>query len=200
MEQLLALDRELFLLINGLHTPFWDSVMVFCSAKLTWVPFYIALLLLVWWRVGWRAMLWFLVGIVVTVLLADQLSVHLFKNTVQRLRPCHVAEIAQVVHLPRGHCGGAYGFLSSHAANVFGVALMVSLFARLRWVTWVVFFWAAIVSYSRIYMGVHYPGDVLCGALWGLLVGMITFLALRYVYRRWAGRHWKQDARSPLAH
>ena len=111
----------------------------------------------------------------IAILLADQLSVHLFKNTVQRLRPCHAPELQGLVYLPYGHCGGQYGFISSHACNCMAVALFGTLFARSKLLGWVLFPWAVVVSLSRVYMGVHYPGDVLCGALFGLLIGTAVY-------------------------
>lgn len=198
MGQLLSLDRELFLLLNGAHSPFWDSVMGFSSAKLTWIPFYLLLLYCVWRKLGVRNLLWFVLCIAITVTLADQLSVHLFKNTVQRLRPCHAEELAGLVRLPNGRCGGRYGFVSSHATNVFAVAVVSSLYLRMGWLQITMFLWALLVSYSRIYMGVHYPGDVICGGLFGALVGLFVYWLARRVNRRRIPPRWQADERSHL--
>ena len=175
MDWLLELDRQAFLAINGLHTAWLDPIMAFCSGKLTWIPLYLLILSLVWRRAGWGGLLWFMLGVAITILLADQLSVHLFKNTVQRLRPCHAQELQGLVYLPYGHCGGQYGFISSHACNCMAVALFGTLFARSKLLGWLLFLWAMVVSLSRVYMGVHYPGDVLCGAIFGLLVGSAVY-------------------------
>lgn len=173
IDYLIKLDTELFLFLNGLHTAFWDSVMLFASGKLTWLPLYIVLIYFIAQKYKWNT-LWWLLAIAVVVVLADQLSVHLFKNVFQRLRPCHNPELSGIIHL-LGGCGGRYGFVSSHAANTFGVAVFLSLLYSSRWASIGLIAWAAFVSYSRIYLGVHYPADVLLGALLGSLVGYITW-------------------------
>lgn len=115
--------------------------------------------------------MWFLIAIAIVVALTDQLSVHLFKNVFERLRPCHNPDLNGLVHLVNSKCGGKFGFVSSHAANTFGVAMFIHYIFRVRWFTLSILLWATIVSYSRIYLGVHYPGDVVFGALLGVLIG-----------------------------
>jgi undecaprenyl-diphosphatase len=108
-------------------------------------------------------------AIFVVFAITDLASVHLFKNVFLRLRPCHEPALSGLVHLVNNRCGGSYGFVSSHAANTFGLAIMVLLlFKKLNpWIGYGMVIWAAMVSYSRIYLGVHYPGDILGGALLG---------------------------------
>lgn len=178
IEILIKWDTQLFLLLNGLHSPFWDSIMVFASGKLTWLPLYLVLIFFIARRHGWKS-LWWLLAIALVVVAADQISVALFKNIFQRLRPCHTPEFQDVIHLV-GRCGGRFGFVSSHAANTFGVAVFLSLLFSKRWVTFSLLFWAAFVSYSRIYLGVHFPGDVLCGALLGAGIGISLWLPANY--------------------
>lgn len=183
IESLNHLDTQLFLILNGLHTPFWDGVMEFASGKLTWFPLYIVLLLLLWRKCG-RQVIWWLLAVAVVVLLVDQISSSLIKPTVERLRPTHNPEIAHLVHIVNGYRGGLYGFVSSHAGNTFGVAVLLALVLGNRW-GWIgLMQWAALVSYSRIYLGVHYPGDVLCGALLGVAVAVSVYqIARRFIFR-----------------
>lgn len=171
LDWILNLDTQLFLFLNALHTPFFDPIMIFVSGKLTWLPLYILIVLYMYKRFGWR-FVWPLLGIALVVVLADQSSVHLFKNVFQRLRPCHNPIIKDLIYLPTGRCaGGRFGFVSSHAANVFGVAVCLVFLIKKRWFSISILAWAALVSYSRIYLGAHYPGDVFFGAILGAIIG-----------------------------
>jgi undecaprenyl-diphosphatase len=164
-------DTQLFLFLNSLGTPFWDPIMIFFSGKLTWLPLYLAIVFYMYRRFGWR-LVWPLLGAALVVTLADQSSVHLFKDVFERLRPCHESALQDLVRLPTGRCaGGQFGFVSSHATNTFGVAVFLANLFRRRWFTVAIILWAAGVSYSRIYLGVHYPGDVLGGAMLGSVCG-----------------------------
>ena len=140
------------------------------SGKLIWAPLYLAILIFLGIKYR-RKFLIILIFIILAVTLADQISVHLFKNTFQRLRPCHEPALEGFVHLFNGECGGMFGFVSSHATNSFNIALLSLLFIKKRWFTISILVWALVIGYSRIYLGVHYPGDVICGSLLGSLVG-----------------------------
>ncbi len=164
------LDQQLFLFLNSLNSPFWDKVMSAVSGKIIWAPLYLAIL--VWIAVTYKKRFWIiLLFVVLAVALADQVSVQLFKNVFHRLRPCHEPSLEGLIHLVDGKCGGLYGFVSSHASNSFNVALLSLMFIKKRWYSVSIILWAAVVGYSRIYLGVHYPGDVICGALLGSLIG-----------------------------
>ena len=173
-ETLESIDRQLLLLINGWNSPFFDSVMWFISGKFTWLPLYAVLLWLVIRKTGrnwWIA----LIGIALTVALADSISVHCFKNVVMRYRPTHNLELEGVLHIVNGYHGGWYGFVSSHAANTFGVATFICLVLKHK-AAWIgLMAWAALVCYSRIYIGAHYPADIACGGLLGALCGYAAF-------------------------
>lgn len=186
IEYLIGLDRNLFLLLNGLHSPFWDSVMVFASGKLTWLPLYLLLVYLIYRRHG-LSTVWWLLSIAVVVLLADQVSVHAFKNVFLRLRPCHDPELTGLIHQV-GRCGGRFGFVSSHAANTFGVATFLSLVFSRRWATLLLLLWATFVSYSRIYLGVHFPADVLVGGVLGAAIGTAVWVVASPIITRWNGK------------
>lgn len=189
LDRLDALDRAAFLALNSLHTPALDDLMWHISELQLWIPLYVFFLYLLQQRFGWRGL-----GIAVPVLAllifaTDSGSVMLFKNTVQRLRPSHVAELQPHIHLlyaPDGtlYRGGTFGFVSSHASNHFGIAAFMIgvLGARPRWAVVALLGWAALIAYSRIYLGVHYPGDVLVGGAYGALVGWLVFRLFHWSY------------------
>ena len=164
------LDQQLFLFLNSSHSPLWDNIMYAISGKIIWAPLYLAILIYLGIRYKKRFLL-ILVFIALAILLSDQVSVQLFKNLFHRLRPCHEPALEGMVHIVREQCGGLYGFVSSHATNSFNIALISLLFIRKRWYTISILSWATIIGYSRIYLGVHYPGDVICGSLLGTLIG-----------------------------
>lgn len=177
IEKLEALDRKLFVFLNGLHTDFLDPVMYLISEPLFWIPAYLLLLWGIAKSYNVKTALWALVGIGLVITIADRTSVELFKEVFQRYRPCHNNDLQHTVHLVRHHCGGKYGFVSSHAANYFGIATFCALLIRRRFprlVFWI-YLWAALIAYSRIYLGVHYPADTLVGAALGLVAGGIVY-------------------------
>lgn len=180
IDYLVQLDTRLFLAINGAHSPFWDSIMLFASGKFSWIPLYLLLTFFIVRRHLWRALFW-LTAIAILVLLTDQISVHLFKNVFQRLRPSHNVTLSGLINIVNSR-GGRFGFVSSHAANTCGVAVFLSFLFRKRWVTIGLLVWAFFVSYSRIYLGVHYPGDILGGAILGTFLGISAWqLAKRII-------------------
>jgi undecaprenyl-diphosphatase len=169
---MLNIDTELFLFLNGLHADWLDPIMIFISGKLSWTPFYLVLLYLIIKNYKKQSIL-IIIGIILLIICSDQISSSVFKPLFERPRPCHNEAIKDLVYLPSGHCGGAYGFISSHACNVFALAVFITHILKRYYpkIGWVMFIWAAMVAYSRIYMGVHYPGDVLVGAAVGAVIG-----------------------------
>lgn len=181
MNKLINWDTELLIFLNNLGTDFWDPFWIQVSEVVIWIPLYLILVLLIVKNNRGKVLWLALVAIVLNVILTDQGSVQLFKEQVMRLRPCHVEDILENIRLVKGSCGGKYGFVSSHAANTFGIAVLAGsiLRQRYKYALPLLLLWAAMVSYSRVYLGVHYPGDIICGGLFGSLVGWGVFLAYR---------------------
>lgn len=182
MNMIEEFDQRIFLLLNSLNSPFWDGIMYIISSLFTWFLLYFAILAFIAIRYK-RKFLIILLFIIAAVALTDQLAL-LIKNVVLRLRPCHEPALEGAVHIVKNWCGGKYGFVSSHAANSFNVALISLLFVKKRWFTVTIVIWAAIVGYSRIYLGVHYPGDVICGSILGALIGWRIYLVYIWTDKR----------------
>lgn len=181
MDELLALDQRLLLALNGSDSIFWDNVMCTITRTTTWIPLALVLLYVVARNVNMRQMLVFVLMVAILVLITDRVSSGVVKPLVHRFRPTHEPVLDGLVDVCRGYRGGLYGFFSSHAANTFGLCTFVSLVLRHWRSTVALVSWAALSSYSRIYLGVHYPGDILCGMLFGIAVGWGLFLLYRYL-------------------
>jgi undecaprenyl-diphosphatase len=181
IEAIKSVDRELFLFLNGLNDPALDQAMYYMTEDVFWIPFFLLMLWMVYKAQGWKLMLWTLLGVALVVTLGDRISVELFKNVFQRYRPSHNLELADKVHLVNGYRGGKFGFVSSHATNSLGIATFVYLLVRpafAKW-AWIIIAWAVLFSYTRIYLGVHYPADVVCGGLLGVGIGYFVYLVFR---------------------
>ena len=175
---LLELDKVITLAINSCHSPFFDNFFYIYTQTWTWIPAIVVLLVWMWRRWGVRS-LYVVAGIALCILLADQISSSLLKPLVARLRPTHNPEIADMIHIVNGYRGGRYGFVSSHAANAATFVTFTTLIFRNRIYTVLLSLWAFLIAYSRVYLGVHYVGDVLCGALIGVLVGVGVYFLLK---------------------
>lgn len=181
LEELLQLDKELFLFLNGLGTSDWDGFWMFVTNKFSAIPIYLVLLVLTYRQLGLRKTLVVLGTIAILILVTDQLA-NFFKYGVQRLRPCYDQEVSPVMRLVKASCGGKFGYFSAHAANTFALASFFSflLKSKFRFIGLLLFLWAGIVAYSRVYIGVHFPLDVLTGAVIGL--GMGWLFAKLYIF------------------
>jgi undecaprenyl-diphosphatase len=179
IEKLKILDTNLLLAINGHHYGWLDSAMWYITGNLIWIPFYLALLIAIIYK--YRFKFWIvLLGVAITILIADQVASGFIKPLVCRLRPTHEPSLAGMIHIVHEYIGGKFGFVSSHASNTFAVAVFIMQIFRNRIFTICILIWASVVSYSRIYLGVHYPGDVLGGAIVGILAGYtVSFFTLK---------------------
>ena len=191
METLSTIDTDLFLYLNSLHVEWMDKIMILITNMGIWFPLY---LLLIYWtakQFGKRCW-WVFLAVGVVVLCSDQLSSHVFKPVFQRLRPCYNPDLQDLIHLPKGLAGGRFGFTSSHAANTFAVAAFLTPVLRnyRPWLGIVLYLWAFISSYSRIYLGFHYPGDILCGSILGILVGLVLWKVFQQII---IGKVWKSE-------
>jgi undecaprenyl-diphosphatase len=175
IEQLKNIDTELFLWLNSKHAPWLDTIMYWVSHKFFWIPLYLLLFILLLRQYGKRS--WVVIlAIAVTAVATDQ-AARSIKYSVKRYRPCHNLNICDQVHNPEKG-SGKYGFVSSHAANTFGLALLFSLLMRRKKWTWILFSWAVLVAYSRIYNGVHYPSDIIAGAGLGMAIAYGIYFLL----------------------
>jgi len=171
------IDTQLFLFLNGIHSSFWDPIMWWISGRKEWIPFYALILGWMIYRFRWKT-LYILPFVILLVVHSDQISV-LIKDTVKRLRPSRTEELQELIYLVKNYRGSGYAFVSSHASNTFAFATFTHLLFRNKWFSVAIFIWASVISYSRIYLGLHYPGDILFGALLGVLVGYFTYYLLK---------------------
>lgn len=177
LEQLIQKDKELFLYLNSLGNPDWDFLWLFISNKWSAIPLYFMLLVLCFKAFKVKDVFLVLITVALLITATDQ-TANLFKYGFERLRPCHDPEIEHLVRLVKASCGGKFGYFSAHAANSFAVASFFSFLLknRFKWLPWLLFVWCSAVAYSRVYLGVHFPLDIVTGAFIGLLFGWLFVL------------------------
>lgn len=163
-----------------MHNAFFDSVMVVVSEKWFSLPFVLIALILIYQRFGWKKTLLVFLGAAACVGLADFISTRCFKYAFERYRPSHNLELEGMVHLVNNYRGGMFGFVSSHSANMFALFLFLGLWLKKKWL-WIGLCIAALIAYSRIYLGVHYPSDVIVGGMLGGSIGFLIFLLFRKI-------------------
>ena len=176
MEELIHFDKQLLLLLNGSDSLFLDSLIMTLTTAQTWIPLYIALFYVVWKANSTPREIFFIVAAAgLCVLLAGGVDDEIVKPLVARWRPTHDPEIGSLIDTVNGYRGGNYGFFSAHAANTFSLAVFFSLLMRHRLFVCFVVGWSLTNCYTRLYLGVHYPGDITVGLLWGGFVGWLVY-------------------------
>lgn len=186
------LDQQILLLLNGSQSTFLDNCFLLITRTSTWIPLFLVLLFIVFRALAkfqvsrsqaWVLGILFIIACALVIVICDQTASTICKPLFSRPRPSHEPALLGLVDLVNGRRGGAYGFFSSHAANTFGLATFVALTLRNRIISFTLYIWAILSSYSRIYLGLHYPGDILVGLLFGVVVGFIIYLLFDKVTR-----------------
>ena len=199
MDYLIHIDQQWLLAINGWHSEWADILMWYISKSTTWLPLYALLVGLIVYRFGILSpslcregrrgssllrVLIILAGFAVAVGVSDFVSSGIIKPWVCRLRPTHEPDLAGLIHLVNGYTGGLYGFVSSHAANTMACALLFALLYRNKYATVGLMLWVALNCYSRMYLGVHYPADIIGGLAIGALMATLTYGMVRRLVER----------------
>ncbi len=185
MDELIHYDQQLLLALNGSESTFLDQVFLMITKTGTWIPLLLVLLYVLLKNRSWREVLLFVVCLALVILIADRFSSGLCKPLFHRFRPSHEPVLEGLVDLVNDRRGGLYGFISSHAANTFGACTFIAMYLRRRSVTLTLILWACLSSYSRIYLGLHYPGDILAGALFGVFTGLLMYRVMSWASARW---------------
>ncbi|SFK85594.1 phosphatase PAP2 family protein [Proteiniphilum acetatigenes] len=175
VEGLLPLERDLFFTMNGSDSLFLDSVMWTISGRFIWIPVFLFILFLFFYRVRRKEAILVTLFFILLFVATDQISSSFFKPFFERFRPTHHPDFRDMVDIMNGYRGGRYGFISGHATNSFGLAVFLSLVFRNRLVTLSTLLWAMINSYTRIYLGVHFISDILAGMIVGTLVAFLLY-------------------------
>ncbi|MDR2388772.1 MAG: phosphatase PAP2 family protein [Tannerellaceae bacterium] len=187
LERILDYERAAFFLLNGSDSPFWDRFMWLYSGKSVWLPLAFLIGIILVYKKNWHEVFLILLAIVLVITLCDQFASHFCKPFFSRFRPTHHPAFMNQVKIVFDYRGGDYGFISSHAANAFGFATFMSLLFRYRVFTGGIFLWAVCSAYSRIYLGVHFISDVICGAFIGLLFGYGIYVFYVWIRKQLLG-------------
>ncbi|MGN0068795.1 MAG: phosphatase PAP2 family protein [Prevotella sp.] len=181
LQSFIEFDRNLLLEMNGSESLFWDNFMVILTTGYTWIPLYVSLFYLVVKNNESMQHILLVIGsVLLCVLLAGGITDYIVKPYFSRLRPSNDSIIKYLVQVVHGERGNSYGFFSAHAANTFSIALFFSLLVKNRLLSIALIFWSVLNCYTRVYLGLHYPLDIICGICWGLIVGVVSY----WIYKR----------------
>lgn len=197
MEWIKQIDQSLLLFLNSFHNDFWDRAVTLFTSIEIWIPFYL-LIVYVIIKTYKKNSIYILILIGLSIVVSDQFS-GLIKNSVQRLRPTHDPVLSNIVHNIYNR-GGLYSFFSAHAANTFTIAVITTRLFKNHLYTILIFTWAALVSYTRIYLGLHYPGDILTGWIWGILTGLVFYQLMVFVQKRYFKSYAPEITATTISH
>ncbi|MFD2823289.1 phosphatase PAP2 family protein [Lacinutrix iliipiscaria] len=185
IDTLINHDEELFLFLNNLGSPTWDNLWLLITNKFTFIPLYALLLFLIYKKMGLKTMLFSVLVIALMITFTDQIT-NLFKHGFKRLRPCRQEGVMEYMRFIAERCG-PYGFFSGHSSNSMAAAVFSGLLLRpyFKKLIFILLFWSAIVAYSRIYVGVHYPLDIFCGMVFGAFSGFIFYKLIQYLQAKY---------------
>ena len=184
LEQILHVERDAFLFLNGCHTPYWDQFIWLYTGKIVWIPIALFIVFTICYKKNWKESLLILLSIVLVITLCDQFASSICKPLFTRFRPTQHPEFMDQVQTVYGYRGGRYGFISSHAANAFGFATYTLLLFNYRIYTFLILVWSTLMSYTRIYLGVHFISDIIPAIIAGLLFGFLCFGIYLFVRKK----------------
>jgi undecaprenyl-diphosphatase len=197
METIKQLDQSLLLFLNSLHNSFWDKAVTIFTSTEIWIPFYLLIIYFIV-KTYKRNSVYILILIGLSIAVSDQFS-GIIKHLVERPRPTHDPVLGNLVHNVYNR-GGAFGFFSAHAANTFTLAIISARLFKNQIFTIMIFLWAILVSYTRIYTGLHYPGDILTGWIWGILAGWAFYQLMVIVQRRYFKANFPNISKASISH